>query len=274
MADTDVVEHELPDDSAFEPIDWDEYNEPLPFPDGNTRSSAQISPAFLSPPETTRVSDEELVTPPYRSVGRLALRFPGKVKPLQVTATGWVGARRALFTAGHSVYRSIYGGWITKAGFAPRYNNKVEVGYFVKTVYTLQGWIDKGEAEFDLAACVVTREFADKEPPLAVSTDELPALNITTIGYPGRPRGQYFFNGKRMWKCTGEFVGDEDGMRIAVNNLTEGASGGPWYDADANSSDILGLISQVNFEDYDQPVAKSPFFSTGFKNLYERVKDL
>lgn len=82
MADTDVAKHELPENSPFEPIDRDEYNQPMPFPDGNACWSAQISSAFLAPTETTQVSDKELATRPCRSVGRHPARAEDFLKML------------------------------------------------------------------------------------------------------------------------------------------------------------------------------------------------
>lgn len=273
MADTDVVKRDLAALSPGLPVNWEEYKEPVPFPDINPHSPLKPSPAFLPPPVTTRVSSKELVTAPYRSIGRMGMNFVLHGKTLKVTATGWVVAKRAFVTAGHSVYREIYGGWITWAGFAPRYNRRVDTAFGVESVYTLKGWVDSGEPRYDLAACVITGEFADTEPPLVFSNSDLPPLSVTAIGYPARPSGQFNFNGERMWKCIGEFVRDEDGMRIAANNLTEGSSGGPWGDT-VDNSEIVGLTSTRDEEHFEQPISKSPFFAQGFQNLYDAVKDL
>jgi V8-like Glu-specific endopeptidase len=265
MADTDVVKHDLKTTANATEMDWEEYTEGVPFPSCRKDPSFEAGQLNYTPPVTTRVSDEELITAPYRSVGKMGLVIGGGKK----TASGWVGARRAFFTAGHCVFHPDFGGWITQAGFGPRYNNGVDTAFTVATVYTLKGWVDSKNWVYDMAACVVTENFAATEPPLAFDAGILPGLKFTAIGYPNRPIPGHDFNGKRMWKCLGDFIKAEGGLQYAANNFTRGASGGPWCET-GNNMVVSGVTSD---RDDDPNVAQSPLFVNGFQNLYNAVKD-
>ena len=266
MANTDVVKHDLTIAFRAEQTNWDEYNDPVPIPRGGMRSPSASALLGAVPPVTTLVTDEERVTAPFRSVGKMAMVIGGGKK----AASGWVVARRAFITAGHCVFHPDFGGWITQAGFAPRYNNGVDTSFTVASVYSLRGWVESNLWAYDMAACVVTENFAATEPPLAFNTGIIPALKDTAIGYPIRPIAGHDFNGKRMWKCLGKLVDLKDDLQYATNNMTGGSSGGPWCDASENN-EVTGLTSA---RDDDPNLAHSPIFDSGFQKLYDAVKDL
>ena len=269
MPATDVVKHDLPkllDDSEF---DWTEDVEPLPLPlvSGPER-------AALGNPPTTMITSPQIDKAPYRSVGKMTIRF----KPLRSKGvTGWVVSPRAFITAGHCVYAVKHGGWIIEADFCPRFNVKCSARtYKVEAVFTLQGWLDDQNqpgnisSQYDMAACLVTKAFQSKEPPLTFVVDSPPARRYAAIGYPGKPVSIYAFNGKRMWQALGNKT-QQNGIICAENNLTGGASGGPWCDP-ANKWVVSGLTS-ARFKE-DPNLVASPVFSEGFQKLYDAVKDL
>jgi len=200
----------------------------------------------------------------------MRLVIDGKVKG----ATGWVVAPRAFITAGHCVYYKALGGWITEAALCPRFDNACAKAYTVTAVYALKGWIDSGDDEdhrYDIAACVVSEKFADTEPPLSFDTSILPGLKFTAIGYPITPITGHEFNGKRMWKSVGGLISAGGDIQWAENNLTNGASGGPWCEPD-NNYVVSGLTS---YREDDANRSASPMFSNGgFQNLYDAVKNL
>jgi V8-like Glu-specific endopeptidase len=265
MANTDVVKHDLTTALRGAQFNWDEPVDPVPFPRGRQGGPSASALVGTVPPVTTLVTDEERVTAPFRSVGKMILVISGAKKG----ASGWVVARKAFITAGHCVFHPDYGGWITQAGFAPRYNNRADTSFTVTSVYSLKGWVDSKLWAYDLAACVVTENFADTEPPLAYNTGIIPALKDTAIGYPIRPIAGHDFNGKRMWKSVGKLVDLKNDLQYATNNFTGGSSGGPWCDND-DKFQVTGLTS--NRGD-DANVAESPTFDNGFQNLYNAIKD-
>lgn len=262
MAKNDVVKHDLFVGANF---DLTADIEPIDFPPPRRRPSAEPS-ALVTAPTDTMITGQTLTAHPYRSVGKMFIQFD----PLRtIGGSGWVVARKAFITAGHCVYWPPKTGWIFAATFCPRFNVECDKTYTVASVYTLQGWIDdQDDRQYDLAACVVTENFTDAEPPLAFETFALPSLNYAAIGYPGKPTPAHDFNGKRMWQSYGEFISLTNHVMEAANDLTGGSSGGPWVSGDA---DIAGGLT--SYREDDPLVARSPYFGQGFQNLYDAVKD-
>lgn len=220
------------------------------------------------PPTTVKIVAPLLGVNPYRSVGKMELWFD----PLSVVkrATGWVVAPRAFITAGHCVWYERYGGWIYSAQFCPRYDNGCSKQFVVEKVFTLQGWIDSGanrDRQYDLAACVVTEPFTESEPPLPFRLGD-PSVGVHAIGYPITPTPKYDFNGQRMWQSSGEVVDYDDGTWYAENDLTGGASGGPWLDDDQV---VRGITAA---RPADPNLALSPPMGQGFQNLWDAVRNL
>lgn len=267
MAKTDVVKHDLKVGTATPNIN--DVLDPIPFPQGKKGIEAREE-FFNQPPVATRVTDEERVEPPYRSVGRVVVITDADIRSF---GSGWVVAPRAFVTAGHCVYSAKrFGGWISLAVFEPRYNATVVRFYRVATIYTLKGWVEDEDPVYDMAACVVTENFTQAEPPLRFQDGIFPPDKFTAIGYPDRPiDDKDNFNGQRMWKCTGEFIKESGGMWLAANDFTQGASGGPWCDAN-NEAIVYGITAWRRGNDPD--VAQSPILLNGFENLYNAVKDM
>lgn len=265
MAKNDVVEHKL---KVNADTVWDlASSEPIPFP---RSKGGGVGEVLTNPSVDTMIVPPTIDTPPYQSVGKVGVRFD----PLTPTkaGSGWVIAPRAFITAGHCVYFKDLGGWIDEGRFCPRYNVECEgTLYIVETVYTLQGWIDDGDdRQYDMAACVVTAPFTGAEPPLAFAVNELIPLQISAIGYPGKPNAAHQFNGKRMWRADGNTLHMANGVITAENDLTTGASGGPWCDPQDNWK-VNGLTAA---RDDDPNTALSPYFTTGIQNLYNAVRNL
>lgn len=265
MGKNDVVKHDLPVDAQA--IDWDAVMEPV-----ETWPQSRRAAVLAEAPTDTMLTGQILQEAPYRSVGKMALQFtPEKT----LFGSGWVVAPRAFITAGHCVYHIGKGGWIIKGQFCPRYDNACTKYFKVATVYTLQGWIDRqdeADRQYDMAACVVTEEFTASEPPIEFAAYTLPALQYAAVGYPAKPNDTHDFNGKRMWQSYGNFIQLSSGILSAENDLTGGASGGPWLQASEN--DAVGGITVYRRPDSDPNVALSPEFAEGFMNLYNAVKDL
>src|ERR1043165_9884322 len=266
MPPNDVVRRNL---NVSSRIDFAGEGEPMPLP----LISRPAGRALVNPPTTTMITDPTIDTAPYRSVGKMELFFD----PLRsLRASGWVVAPRAFITAGHCVYTADRGGWIIEASFCPRFNlGCSEKSYKVEAVFTLQGWLDNSDpvtnTQYDMGACLVTEPFAGTEPPLAFDLSPLPAFQFAAIGYPGKRIPNYDFNGKRMWQSVGGLAAAGGGTLTAENNLTNGASGGPWCEPQ-NNWVVSGLTSARITDDLN--LAVSPVLGQGFQNLYNAVKDL
>ena len=265
MPPNDVVQHNL---NVPARVNWDE-SEPLPIPLVR-RAGAVGIPA--NPPVDTMITDPTIDTAPYRSVGKMHLKFDPLIG---LNGSGWVVARRAFITAGHCVYYRDKGGWIYEAAFCPRFNIEcAEKIFTVERVLTLQGWIDttnEDDRQYDMAACVVTEPFLPSEPPLEFVVSSLPALDYAAIGYPGPPIPAHPFNRKRMWQSAGGLYIAQNSMVWAENDLTNGASGGPWCEPASNW--VVGGLTSARLTD-DPNLAVSPVLGQGFENLYNAVKNL
>jgi V8-like Glu-specific endopeptidase len=266
MPPNDVVRHDLDVSSAFP--DSDDV-EPMPMP---VIGGEGLEGALEEEPVTTKITGPAIEAGPYRSVGKMKMKFPTDENA--IGASGWVVAPRAFITAGHCVYFVGKGGWIESSIFCPQFDGKCSTTtYQVERVYTLRGWIDNkdnDDREYDLAACVVTEAFWDQEPPLEFDTFPVPALNFAGIGYPSNPIPGYDYNGKRMWQSAGKLIKATGSVMWAVNNLSNGASGGPWCEPD-NKWIVSGINSARHLEIPN--ICVSPVLGEGFQNLYDAVKD-
>lgn len=267
MGKNDVVEHKLVGGSGF---DWNADVEPVAAL-GARPLKRKKDAVLVAEPNDTMIDGQVLDESPYRSVGKMMLKFAADQQAKG--ASGWVVAPKAFMTAGHCVFHHDFGGWISEAAFCPRFNLTCSKSFTVVTVYTLQGWIDANDDwQYDLAACVVSEAFTGKEPPLAFETNRLPAMQYAGVGYPIKPTAKHEFNGKRMWQSFGDCQSYENGVLTAVNDLTGGASGGPWLEA--SESDAAGGLTSARPPELSPNLALSPYFTQGITNLYDAVKNL
>jgi hypothetical protein len=92
MPPNDVVRHDL---KVSEQFDWEGEPLPIPLVSGPERVAA------LGNPTTTTMISKEINKAPYRSVGKMKMKFTNLRSS---NATGWVVSKRAFITAGHCVY--------------------------------------------------------------------------------------------------------------------------------------------------------------------------
>jgi V8-like Glu-specific endopeptidase len=268
MADTDVVEHKFNNDEMDEVIDWEESLEPVPILSGE--EGQPVTPLTVIKPKPDEVTKDERNEEPYRSIGKLGMTYEVGVNQYRMRySSGWVVATRAFITAGHCVYKHNLSGkeWPRNGRFEPRFHLKESKYYKVIAIYTLAGWVNSKKPAYDMAACVIGEDFANTEPPLQFDTKSLKRTkSYTAVGYPGKPIGEFDYSGERMWKCVGKGQ-DAGALKLAENNFTSGASGGPWFDNDTNYV-VTGINS---FRRDNQNVLYSPYFKNGFQKLFDIV---
>ena len=67
---------------------------------------------------------------------------------------------------------------------------------------------------------------------------------VLSVGYPQKPNGAFWFDGRFLFQSHGALIHRYDVMLEAQNDLTEGSSGGPWF-ADWNGrAVVVGLNAQ------------------------------
>lgn len=224
--------------------------------------------SYTPKPVTSKVKPQDYRSPPYSACGKLFFEWKGR----PWSGTAWTIAESAIFTAGHNVYDD--GEASTNLLFIPQYNDgsKPCGEFYISKFYALKGWTEKRLYKCDLAACVTAKPIRKVTGSLGwivnMKTDLGP---YTAIGYPGLKLPDYPFQGKVMWQSCGPyFYGVKDDYIAAYNNLTRGASGGPWLVTVDGKQYVNGITSNGG----DNPdITYSPYFGQGFLNLYEKVSN-
>lgn len=223
---------------------------------------------------TTLVPTSNYTTAPWQNVGKLYMVFGGK----NYVGSAWViaGSNSGIFTAGHCVYDNGTGGgngagWASSVMFKPRYNNGNSLGtWYMSTLFTLQGWADKSGYQYDLGCCLATSQIAPTTGGLGWIANGAPNLGpYTAIGYPATPVSGYNFNGQAMWQSVGNYINGSSIIQM-YNNMTGGCSGGPWS-VTMNGVVYANGVNSHRFTN-NPSTMYSPYFGTGFLNLYNEIK--
>lgn len=239
-------------------------------------------PVFAPPPvsstvrRTTPVEDTSAY--PYSGVLKMFMSFG---RGLSVGSAFVVG-KRAVLTAGHCVYSD--GTWARNVQFIPRYTSgQKPFGTFtaVKST-TLREFTTLPAGPryvYDIAACVVDKDFPDELRPAAYSVNALLAPGpLRSVGYPAERYRNYPFDGERMWTSLGDYHIEDDAGRGTTaprvfahyNDLTGGCSGGPIF-GEGSEPVVVGLNSHVilqrNGEREEPPRMFSPYFGDAVHRL-------
>lgn len=233
---------------------------PLPLPAVTPEQHAAGLPPPTRRPALARPSSPARQTalvpapsaPPFAAVLKMYMTFGGGLS----VGSGFVVGRRAVFTAGHCVYAD--GRWAEHTQFIPQYaNGRKPVGSFraVKTT-TLREFTTLPPGPryaYDIAACVVDRDFPDDLVPVEVVVNApLPAGLLQSVGYPAEAGGGFAFDGERMWASAGDYHHEDDAgfgttaprVFAHFNDMTGGCSGGPIFDT-SDRPRVVGLNSHV-----------------------------
>lgn len=250
---------------------------------GELRAALARRPAFAPPvPISSRVRRtnpiEDTAAAPFSAVLKMFMSFGGNLS----LGSAFVVGKRAVLTAGHCVYAD--GTWARNVQFIPRYANGVKpFGTFnaVKTT-TLREFTRLPPGPrfvYDIAACVVDKDFPDELRPAAVSVNAvLPAGPLRSLGYPAEPERGFPFDGERMWSSVGDYHHEDDAgfgttaPRVFAHycDLTGGCSGGPIVGTGERPR-VVGLNSHVLLRPdggrEDPPRMFSPYFGDAVNRL-------
>lgn len=234
------------------------------------------APGAVSSPVRQTAPVEDASAVPYSAVLKMFMTFGGGLS----MGSAFVVGKRAVLTAGHCVYSD--GAWARNVQFIPRYaNGQKPLGTFaaVKTT-TLREFIDRPAGPkfaFDVAACVVDKDFPDELLPAPYSVNAiLPAGKLRSVGYPAESYRGFPFDGERMWSSLGDYhIEDDTGRGTTTprvfahfNDLTGGCSGGPIF---GSGGRVVGLNSHVrlraNGGREEPPRMFSPYFGDAVNRL-------
>ena len=207
---------------------------------------------------------------PYRAVGKLFARIGGADR----TGTAFVVGERCLFTAGHCIYPGPPGLWADRVAFAPAYRQGADRRLWTAaSLHTLAGWtVQRSDARaYDIGGIILSQPIDQATGKIGWYANLPPNIgSFHSVGYPNQwISPQYPFDGRTMWRCAGGQV-SAGRIQTMANNMSEGASGGPWL------IERNGMIYANGVNSYrrsDQPERlSSPYFGEGVINMMRRLE--
>lgn len=223
----------------------------------------------LPPFDTARVTG--IGNFPYSAVGKLFARVGGADR----CGSAFVVGSQSIVTAGHCIYPDAASQWVERVAFVPRYADGAPGPgglWNVRSLHVLAGWAAQqpNSRLFDLGGATLDRPVSQATGVIGWLANIPPNLgSLHSVGYPLQwVSPQYPFDGNQMWRCIGRQLPASGVLKMA-NNMTEGASGGPWLierngNIYANGLNSFRLTSEPN-------ALASPYFGAGFVNLMNRL---
>jgi V8-like Glu-specific endopeptidase len=125
----------------------------------------------------------------------------------------------------------------------------------------------KNKADYDLAFCTVKpnkngQNVGTVTGTLAIDPFDRSVKSWTGMGFPGVEP----YDGQKLWRCKGDTVPNL-GVLTKEDNLTKGASGGPWF-AGSTTDRVNGLYATGAD---DRKSACSPKFDSWVLALYKKA---
>ena len=208
-----------------------------------------------------------------QSIGKLVMNWPGR----EAAGTAWVVARCAIATAAHCVFDPAHGGWPQTIEFYPQYADGRTLGrWFGTTVHLYRAWTQDRNFEWDFAICTLDGALPSQIPRIRFGRGLTgrPPREWRALGYPGKARPGYGFEGRKIWQCTGDSVPPRGRLLHGmVSNLTPGCSGGPWVYLNRNKTPIADGLNSFRYLE-NRYRMYSPVLDERFGKLYDLVKGL
>jgi len=208
----------------------------------------------ISIPFTRTLTDT--ATPPGSRVGKIYTQFPNGTNSSCSASVVDAPNRSTLITAGHCVYRSFYGGQVTRATFVPgtRAGGARPFGsYQSQHVAVAYPWTLSGHSHFDLAFMVVGPNAKGRRVQDAVGGNPIAFNGVRNqayrlLGYPSDPP----FDGYTGWTCNTQWGADNQDpdpdeqygppIMLAGCDQGHGASGGPWLTSSGSVASVISTL--------------------------------
>lgn len=183
--------------------------------------------------------------------------------------------RSTVITAGHCVMTN--GVWHTRWAFVPAYRDgrgPYDI-WPARLLLTTPQWSTSSDANHDIGAAVLNelggRRLVDVVGGQGIVFNQPRGQDMYAFGYPARAP----YNGERLAYCSGTvFDAPERPQMLTMRcNMTEGASGGPWF-LRFDEWSGLGYINSVNsLVNASQGVWRGPYFGASAQNLYNQAQN-
>jgi hypothetical protein len=223
-------------------------------PDTTTLAYSTDTTATLATP----VDLSNYTTPPAAYVGKIFYHNPITNKDYACSGTAIVSNNNSIVdTAAHCVYFS--GAWSTDVMFCPQYynGNTPEGCWSEWQVWAPQTWLNNQNDDTHDFGMIVVQPMGQTTLAASIGAAGYDPNNqtptATAYGYPGFAP----FNGEQMYSVSGNITTTLGGtiMWMSNNNMTEGASGGPWFVTYNGSIYLIGHNSTS-----DGSNSTSPYF--------------
>lgn len=165
---------------------------------------------------------------PYRAIVWLRVSFPGG---FVTECSGWVVAPRLVATAGHCVNDAGIG-WANEADVVAGLNNQTSFGRARGVeFYTITGWIESRQPEFDYAAILLDKPLGEQTGWIGMAVFDDAALAKLTVRVTGYPADK---TPHSLWTMAGPIRRTAPLRLLYSMDTFAGESGAPVYNAQSS----------------------------------------
>ncbi|HHK5599869.1 trypsin-like serine peptidase [Bacillus cereus group sp. BceL035] len=163
-----------------------------------------LTHSIIGRDDRIRVTDTTLY--PYRAIVHLVIQFNGQEV---YGCTGALISKDTVFTAGHCVYNKKLGGWAKNVIVTPGRNGNQApyLPYSWTKLYSVSGWTDDGDSEFDYGAIKLNGSPGDYTGWLGYRTTNVESPKGLLAVVPGYPCDKVGNEKYTMWTDYGPIEG-------------------------------------------------------------------
>jgi V8-like Glu-specific endopeptidase len=184
--------------------------------------------------------------------------------------------RDTVVTAGHCVWGER--GWAANWVFIPGYHDGGGPygQYRARMLYTTAGFQDREDLNVDAGFATLGtgsggRHLGDVVPAQPIAFNQPRHQYLTAFGYPTKPP----YDGSKLVSCAGtvhdDTIGHTSDQGMDRCPMTEGASGGPWFQRWNGSHGTVTSVTSVGY-DNDPGVLWGPYFGDSIKQAYDAAQ--
>ncbi|KYZ65153.1 trypsin-like serine peptidase [Bacillus sp. GZT] len=185
-----------------------------------------LTHSIIGRDDRIRVTDTTLY--PYRAIVHLVIQFNGQEV---YGCTGALISKDTVFTAGHCVYNKKLGGWAKNVIVTPGRNGNQApyLPYSWTKLYSVSGWTDDGDSEFDYGAIKLNGSPGDYTGWLGYRTTNVESPKGLLAVVPGYPCDKVGNEKYTMWTDYGPIEGTSPRMLTYRMDTYGCQSGAPVY---------------------------------------------